>query len=139
MMAIALASSAAAGGKDCTDLWPTCMDPTLPHSGCVIECQPGDCPDGFRCTIVFATNVSGDPPGDDGCPGFVAAVCLPEPATPDLDGDGSVNELDLATLLSSWGPCDDCFSLPCPADLNRDCRTGATDLLSLLAAWLAGS
>ncbi len=137
MIAIVLGSvTQVSRGQECSDFWPTCLEPTIPVAGCVFECQPGSCPEGFRCTIVFVTNVSG--PDGAGCPGFVAALCLPEFATPDVNGDRSVNELDLIALIAAWGPCDDCFAKPCATDVDGDCSTGASDLLALLAAWMKG-
>ncbi len=44
-----------------------------------------------------------------------------------------MNAFDLALLLGSWGPCDDCDN--CPADLNNDCTVGAADLANLLGNW----
>ena len=56
------------------------------------------------------------------------------PACPaDLDGDGTVDAFDLAQLLGSWGPCDDCED--CPADFNDDCAVNAADLAQLLGNW----
>lgn len=49
---------------------------------------------------------------------------------PDFNGDGIVGPFDLATILGSWGPCDDCV-----ADLNGDGIVGPLDLATLLAAW----
>ena len=54
------------------------------------------------------------------------------PSTPtssgaDLNGDGSVNGVDLAALLACWG--DIC------ADIDGDGTTSGTDLSALLAAW----
>lgn len=58
----------------------------------------------------------------------VTAAC---PA--DLEGDGEVGPLDLATLLAAWGRCPD--PEDCPADLNADGTVGPADLANLLAAW----
>jgi hypothetical protein len=56
------------------------------------------------------------------------------PACPaDFDGDGTVGASDLAQLLGSWGPCDDCED--CPADFNGDCAVNAADLAQVLGAW----
>jgi len=49
----------------------------------------------------------------------------------DLDGNGSVEGADLATMLASWGLC----SGACVADLNGDGQVGGSDLGSLLAGW----
>jgi hypothetical protein len=48
----------------------------------------------------------------------------------DLDGDGAVDAVDLAALLSAWGPCGGCR-----ADLDGDGTVSASDLAALLAAW----
>ena len=48
----------------------------------------------------------------------------------DLNGDGFVGAAGLATLLGSWGPCEDC-----PADLNGDGDVGPADLAMLLGNW----
>jgi choice-of-anchor B domain-containing protein len=49
---------------------------------------------------------------------------------PDLNGDGTVDVLDLLTLLDLWGPC-----IGCAADLNDDGEIDVLDLLILLDAW----
>ena len=46
----------------------------------------------------------------------------------DLDGDGSIGALDLASLLAAWGSSG-------AADLDGDGSVGALDLAALLAAW----
>ncbi len=51
----------------------------------------------------------------------------------DLDGDGSVDVIDLLILLASWGTCADCNA--CIADLDDDCTVGVSDLLTLLSNW----
>ncbi len=51
----------------------------------------------------------------------------------DFDDDGAVGASDLAELLGSWGPCDDCDD--CPADFNDDCAVNAADLAQLLGSW----
>jgi hypothetical protein len=48
----------------------------------------------------------------------------------DLNGDGSVNAADLATLLGQWG-------LPGSADLDGSGTVGAADLAIMLSAWSA--
>jgi Dockerin type I domain len=63
-------------------------------------------------------------------------VAAPGPAavrcTHDLDGDGTVNALDLAALLAAWGPC-----AACAADFDGDGIVNGLDLAALLAAWNA--
>lgn len=48
----------------------------------------------------------------------------------DLNGDGTVNGVDLGLLLGSWGPCDGCA-----ADLNQDGLVNGSDLGLLLGVW----
>ena len=48
----------------------------------------------------------------------------------DLNGDGVVNPIDLATLLGAWGPCPGCT-----ADINGDDVVNPIDLATLLGAW----
>ena len=51
------------------------------------------------------------------------------PLSPDLNQDGFVNGIDLATLLSAWGSSD------VVADINRDGIVGGFDLANILSAW----
>lgn len=53
------------------------------------------------------------------------------PCSPDLNGDGVVNGLDLAVLLGFWGPAG---GGTC-ADLNGDGIVNGVDLAILLGAW----
>ena len=48
----------------------------------------------------------------------------------DLDGNGSVGPIDLATLLGGWGP-----NPGHPADFDEDGVVGPIDLATLLGAW----
>ncbi|MEE9128415.1 MAG: choice-of-anchor Q domain-containing protein [Phycisphaerales bacterium] len=48
----------------------------------------------------------------------------------DLDGNGTVDRLDLHLLHANWGACDNCLS-----DLDADGVVGSRDLLILLANW----
>jgi hypothetical protein len=48
----------------------------------------------------------------------------------DLDGSGTVNGLDLASLLAAWGPCGGC-----PSDFNGSGTVDGLDLAQLLSAW----
>ena len=52
------------------------------------------------------------------------------PCTGDIDGNGSVNGIDLASLLTSWGPCTGCA-----ADLDADGDVDGQDLSVLLTRW----
>lgn len=53
--------------------------------------------------------------------------------TGDLNGDSTVDVLDLLILLGNWGPCNP--DETCPADLNSDGTTDVLDLLILLGNW----
>lgn len=53
--------------------------------------------------------------------------------TPDLNGDGIVDVLDLITMLAAWGPCPKRGH--CTADLNENGTVDVQDLLILLASW----
>jgi hypothetical protein len=48
----------------------------------------------------------------------------------DLNGDRSVNVLDLLAMLDAWGPCADCSE-----DLDHNGSVNVVDLLLLLEAW----
>ncbi len=52
----------------------------------------------------------------------------------DVTGDCLVTAVDLATLISYWGPCP-AEPTPCVADLDADGQTGAADLAILIAGW----
>jgi hypothetical protein len=52
------------------------------------------------------------------------------PCAGDIDGNGSVNGLDLAALLGSWGACTGCA-----ADLDGDGDVDGQDLSVLLTRW----
>ncbi|MFK7961457.1 MAG: FG-GAP-like repeat-containing protein [Phycisphaerales bacterium] len=49
----------------------------------------------------------------------------------DVDGSGTVDTIDLLTVLSHWGACDDA----CPSDLDGDGLVGMTDLMLLVSRW----
>jgi len=54
----------------------------------------------------------------------------------DLNGDGIVNGVDLATLLTNWGPCP-APPAECPADISGsgDGIVNGADLATLLTNW----
>ncbi|MFK7961100.1 MAG: esterase-like activity of phytase family protein [Phycisphaerales bacterium] len=52
----------------------------------------------------------------------------------DIDGDGTVNFLDLLTIIAAFGPCTG----ECPADLDGDGVVDANDLLVVLSSFGAG-
>jgi hypothetical protein len=55
------------------------------------------------------------------------------PVFADLTADGIVGPADLAQLLAAWGQCP--ASRACPADLNHDGVVGPADMAQLLAHW----
>ncbi|MHC4414441.1 MAG: GC-type dockerin domain-anchored protein [Planctomycetota bacterium] len=65
----------------------------------------------------------------------------PETCDADIAGpsngppDGVVGINDFLVLLSSWGPCSNQLTDPCPADLDCDGMVGINDFLEMLAAW----
>lgn len=62
--------------------------------------------------------------------GMTASITVSGGGNPaDVNGDGSVNAVDLAIVLGDWGATSG------PADINRDGIVNATDLATLLAAW----
>ena len=52
----------------------------------------------------------------------------PEPCPWDLNGNGTVDVVDVLQLIASFGPCADC-----PADFNFDGFVNVVDLLALIA------
>jgi hypothetical protein len=62
-------------------------------------------------------------------------VATTEPAPGDLDADGDVDGIDLATLLGSWGACPPKATCPCDADLNGSGAVTGIDLAILLGSW----
>ncbi|MEY5032772.1 MAG: hypothetical protein RL354_1803 [Planctomycetota bacterium] len=48
----------------------------------------------------------------------------------DLNGDGAVDAVDLASLLVAWGECRDCF-----ADIDGDGLVDGRDIAAVLNAW----
>jgi hypothetical protein len=53
------------------------------------------------------------------------------PCPPDLNGDRSVDGIDLGSLLGAWGPCQP----GCPGDFNSDGAVDGIDLGTLLGSW----
>jgi hypothetical protein len=79
---------------------------------------------------LFATTDSA--PGTSNAFGYfddlvLAAVAPTTPCPPDLNGDGTVDAADLASLLGAWGTSS--------GDVNDDGTTDAADLAALLGAW----
>jgi len=52
----------------------------------------------------------------------------------DINGDGTVDVLDLIELLAAWGECTG----DCPADLTGDGMVDVLDLLAVLGQWGCG-
>ena len=50
----------------------------------------------------------------------------------DLSGDGTVNGVDLAIVLSNWGACP---ATSCAADIDRDGLVNGVDLAIVLGNW----
>lgn len=65
-------------------------------------------------------------------PGFLCVEQSDVPLAGDLNGDGVVDGVDLATLLARWGPCG---SGPCVPDIDRSGSVDGVDLAFLLANW----
>lgn len=60
----------------------------------------------------------------------VTVIRADDACTGDVDGNGSVDGGDLATVLSSWGPC-----AACAADIDGNGTIDGGDLAALLSAW----
>ena len=65
-------------------------------------------------------------------PGFLCVEADDLPIPGDLNNDGLVNGIDLAVILSTWGPCG---SGSCVADINRDGVVNGADLSIILSNW----
>lgn len=61
-------------------------------------------------------------------------ACFIPPCWGDLNGDGTVDLLDLFILLADWGSYCPPWH-PCPSDLTFDGTVGIQDLLFLLGQW----
>ena len=57
------------------------------------------------------------------------AECTP---CPDVNGDGVVDGVDLALMLSNWGPCT---TFPCAGDVNGDGVVDGADFAVILSSW----
>ena len=55
---------------------------------------------------------------------------IPECNQADFNGDGIVNGYDIGSMMSAWGPCDNC-----PQDLSGDGIVDAQDFGLLFALW----
>jgi hypothetical protein len=94
----------------------------------------GDCSPELASEITVDTTVGqtyyvriGGYSGSSGS-GALTIECAALPANPDLDGNGTVGQGDLAILLGAWGT-------PGPGDLDGSGQVGASDLALLIGAW----
>jgi hypothetical protein len=60
----------------------------------------------------------------------VTVLQADDPCSGDIDGDGTVNGNDLATILGSWGACSGCA-----ADIDGDGQVNGNDLATILGSW----
>ena len=65
-------------------------------------------------------------------PGFLCVEADDIGNPGDLNNDGIVNGIDLAIILSTWGPCG---SGACIADINQDGLVNGVDLAVVLSNW----
>lgn len=63
----------------------------------------------------------------------ISITRVPAQVPGDVNGDGAVNALDIAALLSAWGPCPPKGG--CPADLDGNGEVAAPDVATLLSNW----
>ena len=56
--------------------------------------------------------------------------CEDNPCSADIDGDGSVNVIDLLAIIESWGACSGCVE-----DIDGNGMVDVTDLLTIVGAW----
>ena len=82
--------------------------------------------DGFTYYIRVGSKLN------SGGTGTLVLSCEPDaaPCLSDVDGSGSVDASDLATVLGAWGPCSGCTS-----DIDGSGTVDASDLATLLGAW----
>jgi subtilisin family serine protease len=88
-----------------------------------------------------AVNIAPMNPGYAGVLGagrldVAAAVALgpPTPALGDLNGDGSVDVVDLTAVIVGWGPCPGPPD-PCVKDIDNDGMVGVADLVLVVLNW----
>jgi hypothetical protein len=80
--------------------------------------------------VTTGDGITWQPGGSGAAPTLVVEGTPGLPASsPDINGDGTVNGLDLTALLAAWGTS----SASC--DLNGDGTVSGIDLTALLAAW----
>ncbi|HIA71215.1 MAG TPA: hypothetical protein EYO01_00695 [Phycisphaerales bacterium] len=66
----------------------------------------------------------------DGTKNSYLLTPMSETIPEDINGDGTVNVLDLLAVVGSWGPCK-----ICPEDINGDGMVDVTDLLAIISVW----
>ncbi|MCZ6655018.1 MAG: hypothetical protein O7D91_18575 [Planctomycetota bacterium] len=104
--------------EDADGVGDLCDNCELPNAD-QADCQPNGI--GDICDIAAGTSADCNENGvPDQCDSFIG----------DLNGDGVVDAADLAILLGSWGPCEQC-----PADFDGDGSVSAADLAILLGSW----
>lgn len=92
-----------------------------------IDCNGNGINDGCDIVSGFSQDLDQDGVPDE---------CAPAPVSPDFNGDGIVNGVDLGVLLGAWGVCPSPVgSSPCSGDLDGDGVIDGTDLGTLLNAW----
>jgi len=90
-------------------------------AGTSSDCDSNGIPD--ECDIAANPELDADGTG-------VLDACE---AVGDLNGDGTVDVVDLLALLEAWGPCPP--DGPCPADLTGNGVVDVVDILELLLHW----
>jgi len=65
-------------------------------------------------------------------PGFLCVESSDLGRLGDINRDGVVNGVDLATILGAWGTCG---AGSCPADIDRDGLVNGVDLAVVLSNW----
>jgi bacillopeptidase F len=87
--------------------------------------------DQFRIRFI-ASDLGGGSVVEAGVDGVtIESLYCEDLGTPgDVNGDGSVNVIDLLLLLDAWGPCPGC-----PEDVNGDGIVNVIDMLLLLDNW----
>ncbi len=96
-------------------------------------------PDGWVMNLPLGMSedgltIVGTASGANGTSPFVLDLRPSAPACPaDSNDDGEVDGLDLAAILSGWGPC--VFGGDCQADLNGDDSVDGLDMAFVLSGW----
>jgi hypothetical protein len=98
-----------------------------PGRGDGADCNANGLLDAYE--IAIGTLLDSDANGTPDCCEF-APLCLPCPA--DVDGNGSVNGVDLAAVLATWGTSG---TRQPGADVNRDGIVNGADLAEVLSDW----